>query len=213
LGLETGTVYGRLSDHEIYQAMMNGDVSRFTTMVDDLVNAWIEDGIEVVASDANEGYSPTHDICCEIAQAASQAIQIHTGRRLQRYTFCLTEWEGGKTSAPSMGALQIRLCDELLEEKIAVARSYSELRDEVDRALARKGLDYFREEQLLTAEGWASEDASYKPCYEEYGERRVAEGKYSSVLRYSRHVLPIFRALREYADWRKSLGAEPQDVA
>jgi hypothetical protein len=205
-GAGSGTVFGRFSDHEIYKAMMAGELARFTTMVDELVEAWIRDRIEVVASDANEGYSPTHDLCCEMTKAATDLIHIETGRQIERFTFCLTEWEGHSRPARREDDLRIRLSDEVLDEKIAAAKCYVELRAEVDRALALKGPDYFREEYLDPGEDWSTKDAAYKPYYEVYGETRVAEGKYTSVLRYSEHVLPIFRALREHVRLRDARG-------
>jgi hypothetical protein len=205
-GTRSRTLFGRFSDHEIYKAMMAGEFSRFTAMVDELAESWIEDQIEVVASDANEGYSPTHDLCCEMAQAATELIRRQTGRRIERLTFCLTEWEGHHVAERPKDALRIRLSDEALDQKIAAAKSYSELSAEVDRALTLKGPDYFREEYLAPTGSWSIKDATYKPPYEAYGELRVAEGKFVSVLRYGEHVLPIFRALREHVRLRDARG-------
>jgi hypothetical protein len=211
IGARPGIVYGRLTDQGIYQAMMDGEASRFTDMVDELARAWIEDGIEVVASDANEGYNPTHDLCCEMAQAATELVYWETGRQIRLYSFCLTEWENSKTEDFRRDAICVRLSDAVCEDKIAAARSYSELAKEVDRALASKGIQYFREEYLFPASGYADRDATYKPSYERFGELRVAEGKYASVLRYGRHVLPIFEKLRNHVSLRSadrvSLGA------
>jgi hypothetical protein len=212
VGAGSGTVFGRFSDHEIYKAIMAGEGSRFTAMVDEIAEEWIQNRIEVVASDASEGYSPTHDLCCEMAQAATELIHAQTGRRIQRFTFCLTEWEGQNAEERPKDALRVRLSNEMLAEKISAARSYIELRAEVDRALALRGPDYFREEYLLPAGGWTSKDAAYKPSYEACGELRVAEGKYASVLRYGKHVLPIFQALREHAERRNTLGAAPTSI-
>lgn len=198
LGAEPSAVFGSFSDSEIYKAIIAGEVSRFTSVVDEVAKGWIRDKIELVASDANEGYSPTHDLCCEMAQAAAELVQAQTGRRIQRFTFCLTEWEGPKTTDIPPDTLGIRLSDEMLDEKIAVSRSYVELRSEVDRALALKGPDYFRNEYLLPTCGWACKRSDRKPTYEVYGEKQVSRGKYASVLRYGQHVLPIFKALREH---------------
>jgi hypothetical protein len=43
-----------------------------------------------------------------------------------------------------------------------------------------------------------------KPYYEEYGEKRVAEGKYGEVIRYREHVLPLAEALR--CQWSMARG-------
>jgi hypothetical protein len=42
-----------------------------------------------------------------------------------------------------------------------------------------------------------------KPYYEEYGEKRVAEGKYGEVIRYREHVLPLAEALRQTVGGRR----------
>ena len=170
-GAGSGTVYGRYSDRGIYNAMMEGQFGLFTSMVDELAATWIRNRVEVVASDANEGYSPTHDLCCEMAHAATELIRMETGRKVERFTFCLTEWEGHPLRISPKDALRIRLSDEVLEEKIAAAKSYDELRGEVEHALALKGQDYFRDEYLIPADNPPSKDASYKPTYEIYGER------------------------------------------
>jgi hypothetical protein len=191
MGAERGAIFGRFSDREIY----------LEEMVDQIAETWIEARIEVVASDAREGFNPTHDLCCEVAKAASELVFRETGRRLEGYTFCLAEWDlcSDMPLPFAADALRIRLDDRTLEDKIAAAKSYCELGKEVERALALKGRDYFRDECLLPEAGWATQNSSYKPFYETFGEQRVAEGTYTKVLRYGKHVLPILQALREHA--------------
>lgn len=203
MGAERGAIFGRFSDREVYQAMMDGEITRFTKIVDQIAEAWIEARIEVVASDAREGFNPTHDLCCEMAKAASELVYRKTGRHLDGYTFCLAECDQNAKALRSLAAktLRIRLDDRMLADKIAEARSYCELSEEVEHALALKGQDYFRDECLLPEAGWASQGSSYKPFYEEFGERRVAEGRYTDVLRYGNHVLPILQALREHTSF------------
>jgi hypothetical protein len=209
IGAKPGIVYGRLTDREIYQAMMDGEIARFTEMVDELARAWLEDGIEVVASDANEGYNPTHDLCCEMAQAAADLVRKETGRQIQLYNFYLTEWESSKTEDLPKDTICIRLYDEVLDDKIAAANAYVELAEEVSRALALKGVEYFQEEYLLPSCGYTDKNAAYKPPYERSGEQRVAEGRYAQALRYGHHVLPIFQALREHVAFRDARIAIP----
>ena len=202
IGAKPGTVYGRLTDREIYHAMMAGETARFTEMVDELARAWAEDEIEVAASDANEGYSATHDLCCEMARAATELVRLETGRQIQLYTFCLTEWESAQTEDLPEDSVCVRLSDEVRDEKIAAAKSYAELGDEVERALALVGPDYFGEEYLVPARAYTGKDGPDKPDYERSGEQRVAEGKYTNVLRYEHHVLPVFQALRKHISLR-----------
>jgi hypothetical protein len=178
--------------------MMDGQIAPFTQIVDELARAWVEEGIEVAASDANEGYNPTHDLCSEMAQAAAELVRRKTGRRIQLYSFWLIEWEIPKKDDLPKDTLCVRLTDEVRDEKIAAAKSYSELAEEVDRALASLGPEYFRQEYLLPACADSSKHPTHRPCYERFGEQRVAAGKYTSVLRYEEHMLPIIEALREH---------------
>jgi hypothetical protein len=203
-GAGAGCVYGRLTDQQIYQAMMEGEISRFIRLADELASAWTEDGVDLVASDGNEGYSPTHDVCCEIAHAATEMVRNVTGRRIVHYGFYLTEWESDQCPELTQERKCFRLSDEARDAKIAAARSYTELRDEVERALDLKGPEYFRNEYLYPVSGFNDRDADDKPSYEKYGEQRVAAGTYSFVLRYREHVLPIFAALRNHAVSRES---------
>lgn len=205
IGAKPGTVYGRLTDREIYHAMMAGETARFTEMVDELARAWTVDEIEVAASDANEGYSATHDLCCEMARAATELVRVETGRQIQLYTFCLTEWESAQTEDLPEDSVCVRLSDEVRDEKIAAAKSYAELGDEVERALALVGPEYFGEEYLVPARAYTGKDGPDKPDYERSGEQRVAEGKYTNVLRYEHHVLPVFQALRKHISLRADL--------
>jgi hypothetical protein len=213
IGAGTGKVYGKFPDRAIYQAMMDGAISRFTGVVEEIAEELIEDGTETVASDANEGYSATHDLCCEMAKAATELVFNRTGRRIERYTFRLTQLQFEADEALRADVVRVRLDDATLEEKIAAAKSYVELRQEVDRALELKGADYFRNEWLLPGGGWNDEDLGYKPLYEERGERLVDYGVFSSVLRYREHVLPIFNALREHSMGCQAQIAAPSTVA
>ena len=61
-GARQGAVYGRLSDLQVYAAILNGDAELFAPLVEELAQAFFEQRIEYVVGDAAEGYSVTHDI-------------------------------------------------------------------------------------------------------------------------------------------------------
>jgi hypothetical protein len=84
---------------------------------------------------------------------------------------------------------------------MAAAHGYSELRDEVESAL-RWGVDAYRVECLRPVGTHPDlEDASHQPpFYEEHGERQVAAGYYTRVLRRRQHLVPLRDALREHVD-------------
>ncbi|NUQ30245.1 MAG: hypothetical protein HOQ35_17245 [Acidobacteriaceae bacterium] len=200
LGASIGTVYGRFTDRAIYETMLARSLDPLCEVVESIAAALIDAEIEMVVSDASEGYNPTHDICFELTQAAVELVRKRTHRTIHRYSFCLTEWEGCVPSQTAEDAIHLELDDACLYNKIEAARSYIELRDEVDRALACKGIEYFRKETLIPSAGWTTALENYKPGYEQRGEQRVANGRYTKVLRYKDHLLPIFRAIRHYVD-------------
>ncbi|QEE30317.1 hypothetical protein FTW19_21435 [Terriglobus albidus] len=200
LGSPIGTVYGRFTDEAIYETMLARSLEPLCEVVESIASALIDAEIEIVASDASEGYNPTHDICFELTQAAVELVRKRTQRAIRRYSFCLTEWEGCVPSQIDGEAIHLKLDDTCLNEKVEAARSYVELRDEVDRAIECKGIEYFRNEALIPSTGWTTAPEDYKAGYELRGEQRVVEGKYAQVLRYNDHLLPIFRGLRHYVD-------------
>lgn len=203
-GSSVGKICAPFSDAEIYKAIRDGNVAEFLTLVDELADTFVSDEIELVVSDANEGYNPTHDLCREIACATVEKVRQISGRIIPHYEFCLTEWEHGATYDHGERCIHTKLSDATLIAKIAASRGYMELHDEVDRALAVSGVEHFRMECLRRVDGWAPIDEEYKPQYEIWGEQRVAEGKYASVLRFCEHILPIFLALRAHASLNES---------
>ena len=68
------------------------------------------------------------------------------------------------------------------------------------RALAQRGREYFRIECLReTAEPGMPQQDSPKPYYETWGEKRISEGKYTAVIRFREHILPITDEIFRYA--------------
>jgi hypothetical protein len=200
-GSPLGKICAPFSDAGIYQAIRDCNIDKFLTLVDDLADTFMRDEIELVVSDANEGYNPTHDLCREIAQAAVEKIRHMSGRLIPHYEFCLTEWEHGSTYAHGERCVHTQLNHATLVAKIEASRAYAELQNEVDRALMMGGAEHFRVECLKRVDGWAPIDQAYKPQYEIWGEQRVAEGKYTSVLRFHEHILPILLGLRAHASF------------
>lgn len=198
-GSPAGKICAPFTDAEIYKAIRDGNIAEFLTLVDDLADSFVRDQIELVVSDANEGYNPTHDLCREIARAAVEKVRQVSGRVISHYEFCLTEWQYGATYDHGERCIHTHLSDAMLAAKIEASRAYMELQGEVDRALAVSGAEHFRVECLRRVDEWPPVDEDYKPQYEIWGEQRVAEGKYASVLRFREHILPIFLALRAHA--------------
>ncbi len=195
-----GEIFGQLSDADIYRAIVDHKVSAFLRLLHWLFSALIENEIDFVAGDAVEGFNPSHDLCRELLNAAVFMVQRASGRTIANFEFCLTEWEQGCQEVHDGRCLHLRLEDSLLHRKLKAAAGYVALKEEVEQALAAKGQEYFRVECLKKVmDPFPPLSASTKPYYETFGEKRVAEGKYGSVIRYGQHMLPIVWAIREHA--------------
>jgi len=193
------TLSAAFSDAEIYDAILGSDILRFTAVTDELAKSFADEGVDSVVSDASEGFNPTHDLCREITRAAAVKAQRMTGRDIPHYEFCLTEWHNSRQELHDSRCVHVRCDDATLALKIKLSCAYPELRDEVDHALAAAGPEYFRIECLKRVDRWAELDAADKPQYESWGEQRVAEGRYSSVILFRQHMVPILKALRDHA--------------
>jgi len=91
------------------------------------------------------------------------------------------------------------MTDELLEQKIRVARAYEStmVRHEVEEFLSERGAEGFRVETLLYSipRTPGEMEMEPKPEWEVHGERLVREGVYDRVIRLREHLVPLVRAL------------------
>lgn len=201
VGCKRGPIYGIMSDRDIYGAILNVDVAMFCSIADQLAAAFVEQGIDCVVGDSVEGYNPSHDICRLLINTAVR-IAVTTTRQIANYDFALV---GDPTYCPpglKSDAIMISLDDDALSRKVAAAEGYPELAGEVKAAVNQFGLAPFAHECLRPSDaanwiGWTSPE---KPYYETYGEKRVAEGAYSEVLRFEKHVRPIAEALLRHSE-------------
>ena len=192
--------FGLMSDADVYQALLDGDVERFTGCAAILSDWLIAQGIEVVAGDAVEGYNPTHDLCRAIIDAAVRQASIV--RPIETFAFDLT----GRPGPPADGAdaVAVALDAETLAAKLDTCESYGRavggtLLDEIHQMLAAFGSEPFGTEYLRRHDPWtaaAGEHSGGRPFYETYGEQRVSSGHYQQVIRQAEHLEPVQRALR-----------------
>jgi hypothetical protein len=199
-----GPIYGNMTDVDLYQAVLNRDYDRFITLVDQLAATLIEQNIECLAGDAQEGYNPAHDICRLVINAAAKFVRRNTDRDILNYDFTLVGAPEACPDALRDRALCLNLDEAAFARKISAARNYSELRAEVDVALNGSQANNFRVECLrpVDANG-AKTSQQQRPFYEEYGEQQVRAGHYTNVLRYREHMLPLAAALDAHVE-RKS---------
>ncbi len=208
-GARSGEIFGAISDAGIYRAILEQDVSWFLALVDDLANSFLNHNIDCVAGDGAEGFNPAHDLCRVVLNSAVLLAHRTSGKNIANFEFSLTEWEPGcPESLHDEDCLHWTLGDRLLSGKISAAQQYVELKDDVSRALAQRGEEYFRNECLRPVLDPAPRfDSSRKPFYEIWGEQQVQKGEYRSVIRLEQHILPLANAIFDHAKQGRSLTA------
>lgn len=224
-GARRGPVYGVLSDADLYAAVIEHEHSVFINILEELAAMLISERIEVVAGDAEEGYSPAHDICRLLVNAAVRLVNRTSAARIANYDFTLVGPPSDCSEDPGAGSIRLTLDDAAYTRKLSAARNYSELRAEVEAALNGEGsvafvnhadlarrdaqdfkgtqVEGFRVEWLrkVVDDNESSGRADRQPpFYEAYGERKVEAGHYERVLRYREHVLPLAAALNAHVE-------------
>jgi hypothetical protein len=158
IGASPGPIFGTLSDRELYEALVNVDTGFFTALADEIAESLSSLGVQTVLADAREGYNSGHDICRAVADAAVMIARATAKTSLASFEFLLV----GRPDHTDPGGLRIELDDSALARKIAAARAYPEMAQEVDAALERFGAEAFRIECLRTTPAvgeWRPSDA------------------------------------------------------
>jgi hypothetical protein len=183
-----GRIFGRLTDRDLYRAILANERALFVDLSEELAEALSQDRIAVVAGDAAEGFNPGHDVTRLLVNAAVMRLDSE-GASIVNLEFPLHGCAPGG----------VHLTDLELERKLAAARSYPEMADEIQAAFDREGIEAFRSEHLrpvdygLSLQGRFEEPAAY----EGYGEARVRAAIYAEVIRFRQHMAPLAAALAE----------------
>lgn len=193
VGASVGPIYGRYPDTLVYRLLLEGRVDVFVTLAEELAAALATANVDCVAGDAVEGFNPAHDVCRLMVDGAVELLRRRTGRAVHNYEFLLD----GPPDVHYPGSVVVRLDEAALQRKLAAARDYTEMREEVEAALGRYGRQAFAMECLRPA---ATTSPTFRfeqePAdYERYGEQRVKEGRYSEIIRYRDHVRPVAMAI------------------
>ena len=151
-GATPGTIYGRLTDLQVYSAILNGDSKLFSGLVEELAQAFFDEQIEYVVGDAAEGYNVTHDICRVMIGAAIELAESRYGHRVANFDFLVV---GSPDECPVElrdDAIRLDLDDEAFSRKVKAAIAYSpKLARDVEASLAGapfQGVKRFSEPQL-----------------------------------------------------------------
>lgn len=200
VGAQPGSIYGRLTDLDVYSAMLNRDVDVFIRLVGELAETFARERFDYVAGDAAEGYNPTHDVCRLIIDAAVEMADSWKGHRVTNFDFSPTDQPDPDSKALASSSICLDLDEQALTLKLEAARAYLELATEVDASLSESGTRAFRAECLRRVYDRAGSYrlAEQPPFYERYGEKQVAAGHYQHVVRYHDHLVPIAEAVRRF---------------
>jgi hypothetical protein len=226
VGATRGSMYARLTDPALYAALLDHDFALFTGLADELADAFVREETQLVAGDAAEGYNPAHDACRVLIDAAVALAHNTSGVSIDNYEFTLIGRPDECAEDARAAACWLHLDEETFARKLQAARNYDGLAAEVEAALsgagsvglrahadiaASSGLinsgmsgETFRVECLRPARADTQRRREFDepPFYEHYGERKVAAGHYSRVLRYREHMLPLADALRSHVERR-----------
>lgn len=195
-----GCIYGRLTDREMYSAIIKGNLDLFIDLCEELVCELVREEVDCVVGDAIEGYNPAHDVCRFMINAAVEIASRKSNQPLLSFEISLTSQPANCAEATIGEAVRIHLDQEDLSRKLEAAHAYHELAGDVDQILKREGIQTIQTEWLQPVSEWGiSMSRTQSPYYELHGEKQVAAGNYEQVLRYREHVLPIARALRDYS--------------
>ena len=197
-GAKPATIFGRWTDAEAYEILLSGNLRALTSITAELTRSLVENDIRGVVADAMEGYNPTHDLCRYITNAAVLTADRTSGRKTANFDFVLV-------APPDTVAVEIRdrcvrlqLDESALTRKRIAAENYPELKEEIDAAISKFGLEVFATELLRPVAANLSAGFDDQPFYETHGENRVKEGHYRRVIRYREHFRPLMEAL-----WRE----------
>ncbi len=132
VGATRGAIYGRLTDLEVYSAILDGDYKLFAGFVEELAQAFADEQIEYVLGDAAEAYSVTHDICRIMIGAAVELAERSYNHRVANFDFLVV---GSPDEGPA-DSIRLQLDDAAFDRKVKAALMYSpKLAGDVEAAL------------------------------------------------------------------------------
>jgi hypothetical protein len=207
-GSTSGAVMGSFTDVDVYRAILSCDATSIASATVQLAGELIAHGVESLVSDAFEFYNPTHDLCSVMAGLAVARVEALTGKRIARLDYAVTMRASG-------AGQELQLDDAQTDRKLAAAYAFENLTYDVNVLLKDLGIDDMRHEIVRPLRETALLPVpSTRPFYEVHGEERVAEGRYSEVLRYEEHFVPFVEALQALVvSTRERVVARPARVA
>jgi hypothetical protein len=185
-------------DKELYSLISGQNSSDIIDYKNSLKQLIVEKDYDMIIGDALEGFNPTHDICRYIINSiALETSTLDFSKNILNYDFLLDSAPNILSEENNVGGLSIRLSDEEFQMKFNAAMGYPELKFEVEYALEKFGKEAFSYEcfRKVSNPDVISNWNTAKPYYEEFGEKRVAEGAYSNLITFEKHLKPIAKQL------------------
>ncbi len=194
LGARQGAIFGRLSDREAYDMILERNTSLLVSLVTELAAQLEKDQPAIIVGDAAEGYNPVHDLCRLIAGAAVAMAGVST----KQYEYAVVNHPHSSGSAAIVLDLDAVEYAAKMERALGQAAALTD----IEALLSRHGADAYRTEALYPVADWTAVGGEEPPLYERYGEERVAAHRYTQVIRLREHMLPLRDALRAEVEKR-----------
>jgi hypothetical protein len=179
IGVQPGSLFGRLTDREAYGMILTRDAARLLALAAELAAVIETCHPEMLVTDASEGYNPVHDLCRLIGGAAIEM----SGKAMKHYEYSVVRhpWQEPMTGHGDVTFFD--LDDHAYAAKMERAWRYGSQLHDVDEQLLRHGAEAFRREALRVVTDWRVFGGAEQPLYERLGEERVAAHRYERVIR------------------------------
>ena len=196
-GSRQGPIYGRMSDRDIYTAIVDQDLDLFRRLADELRDALVAHEATCVVGDAVEGYNPSHDVCRLMINAAVRMANRALTTPIANYDFVLVGAPDDIPDALRDEVVRVSLDDEALARKLESANGYPELASEVAAAIERS--ERRRSSANSCARSiWKTASAGRRtkcPSTSDTAKSGLRKACYDRVLRFREHVVPVAEAL------------------
>lgn len=223
-GARVGSIYGRFTDQNVYEAILDHDYRLFEKLTVELAESFVDDEIDFVTGDAAEGYNPIHDTCRLVINGAVRLASRMGKREITNTDFLLYAPHTALYESEPAG-MGLALDGPLLQRKLEAAQAYPDLKSDVDAMLERKthealerfpelsadfanlvtrqmGKDAYGTECLRLVPPAADGDGSSveTPFYERYGQMLVSEGTYKRAISYRDHISPLAKVIDRFVN-------------
>jgi hypothetical protein len=198
IGCTPGRLFGTFTDVELYGYILRQETDALVAWAREVAELLAAGDVDLVLADAAEGYNTAHDLCRYLANAVVDRLAATRDRPISNFALPLRGSPAASSLDAATGDVVVRLPDDAVERKLVAARRYTELRGEVEADLSAHGKASFAAEHFMRVSPQAARvPAPTRPIfYEEFGERRVAEGLYDEVIRFDTHLRPLAESIR-----------------